>query len=888
VITRSEERGSPSAGSADGRASTHFGEAENRHLLHLYEISKLLTGSRNAEETVPAICTLATAAVPLRAAVLVLEENPRATPRAIAWQAPHSTPMQLAAVRERAQAAFAYLKGDAAAPPSASDPALQGAASGADARGPPVEEAFIVLPMVVSRGQVFGALQLQATAALDEADLLFLSALVNQLAVALDREATVRARQADAESRRSTARTEQLRAEVSRASAEARELEARAMSERYQALVDNLDHAFVWVADAHTLRTSYVSARAEELLGVPLAEWRARPFLANIARADRDEARRVFNLVRVKRKDASFDARFVCRDGRLCWFHTGVHLTADTPTPQLQGVSVDITALKEASARAHKQAEFNRAVTTSIEEGVLAVDMEDRVSFLNPAAGELLGCDPSVAVGKESAELFSVRRSDRVPLDALGSPTAQVIETGIPFGADDQLFERADRTTFPVSYRAAPLEHDGGIIGAVLVFRDILELQRSETLHRFLADVGPVLATSLDHRSTLAAVVRLSVPLLADLCFIDELQADGRVDRVEILFADPDKQRLADRVRASAPHQGWPTPHGRALRGGDSILIPLAIPPAIARDEAESTLMREYGLESVMIVPLRARGRVLGTITFAAAGSGRIYAARDLELAEEIARRAAYAIDNARLYEQAQSAVRARDEVLALVSHDLRDPLSGIVLHTTLLRTRAVADSLGARSLQGIESIERLAGRMERMLRDLMDVGSIDAGRLTIDKDWCDVAALLDEVKEAHQPAASRKQLQLVCEPPPRQLRICCDRERILQVLGNLIGNAIKFSQEGTIWVGTALGDGELVFSVSDNGPGIQSADLPHIFEHRWQVRATARLGSGLGLTIVKGLVEAHGGRVWVTSQVGAGSNFFFSLPLPTLRSVGD
>jgi signal transduction histidine kinase len=393
----------------------------------------------------------------------------------------------------------------------------------------------------------------------------------------------------------------------------------------------------------------------------------------------------------------------------------------------------------------------------------------------------------------------------------------------------------------------------------------------------FMAEASATLFSSLEYEKTITAVLRAAVPPVADICFLDQLGEDGRLRRLAFDVAKPGRERLVDRARPFDAALDSTTPQARSLRTGESLLlgnVELQGVELLRTDGPEST-----GVQSMMVVPLISRGRRLGVLTFVAAESGRQFARADLMLAEEIGRRASIAIDNAQLYEQAQKAVRARQDVLAIVSHDLQNPL-GTILMTVGFLAEATSNEGVLDRKRGIDLIQRSAQRMNRLIRDLLDTASIEAGQLAVDASRHAMGALIHEAVELHRAAAAKKGLRLEVVPPGEELKVDCDRGRLLQVFGNLIGNAIKFTPTGgSIQVCARAGVEETLFFVMDSGPGIDPDKLPHVFDRFWQARRGTGVGTGLGLTIAKGLVKAHGGRIWAESTLGEGATFFFTIP---------
>jgi signal transduction histidine kinase len=395
-----------------------------------------------------------------------------------------------------------------------------------------------------------------------------------------------------------------------------------------------------------------------------------------------------------------------------------------------------------------------------------------------------------------------------------------------------------------------------------------------ERHQRFLAEATATLFASIDYRETLASVVRVMVTSLADVCFVDELTDDGHVERLEMAFADPDKHDQVDRTRRLSLDAAWSRFLRDVLAGDRARLV-----DASSADFAGDGAIRSFTAKSWLAMALRARARRPGGLVLIAAWSRRHHSAEELALAENLAGRAELAVENARLYRDAQRAVREREDLLAIVSHDLRNPLNAIGLGLSTLAFPEKEDR--RRSRKYLAVIERSARRMSRLIGDLLDAATIEAGHLSIERTRVAVEELVSEAFENCQPLATGKSVQLKKELSRPLPALNADPGRLQQVLINLVDNAIKFTPEGGIVTIRAKStEKTLTFSVTDTGTGIEETLIPRLFERFSQGERTARLGTGLGLFIVKGIVEAHRGRVWVKSKIGEGSTFSFALPI--------
>jgi signal transduction histidine kinase len=420
----------------------------------------------------------------------------------------------------------------------------------------------------------------------------------------------------------------------------------------------------------------------------------------------------------------------------------------------------------------------------------------------------------------------------------------------------------------------------------VVGIRSSVGRPRAETALRILGVAGAALAESLEVEATLAKVAELAVPDIADTCVVDLVDDDGMLRRVSMAPSDRGASSPAH-VRPhelSVPHDTPGSPM-HVAKTGEPAFVPQITDEmlvAVAQDDAHLQMLRELGLVSYLAVPLVARGRTLGVLSMATSESGRRFDAYDLAFARELARQSALAVDNARLYAEARRESEMRQEMLAMVAHDLRSPLNAVNLATSVLQRRYLLPDADERARKQIATILRSTARMEHLLRDLLDVAAIQAGRLALDVQPTIVEPLLAEAIDEHEAAAAVKGVVLERAPTgAATTTVRCDPSRIAQVLTNVIGNAVKFARSGDhVFVHANHGAHEWIVAVSDTGPGIEAEHLPHLFDPYWSAARHRHQGTGLGLYIAKNIVEAHRGRMWVESVRGMGSTFFFALPL--------
>lgn len=405
------------------------------------------------------------------------------------------------------------------------------------------------------------------------------------------------------------------------------------------------------------------------------------------------------------------------------------------------------------------------------------------------------------------------------------------------------------------------------------------EARRTREGQRFLAEASQQLAQSLDYDATVERVANLVVPRMADHCFVDVRMSDGGLERAAAAHREDaeDDFPFPPDPRRDGPVRG-------VLETGEPLLLEdvsqEVIEAAYPDGDVPESVRRKLPI-SLLVAPLLARGRTLGSLSLVAAESGRRYDEHDLVVAQNLANRAALAMDNARLYEKARRAVAARDEMLGVVSHDLRNPLNVIGAAAGLILDIPLPEE---KKQEQLRTIKKSADRMNRLIQDLLDVTGIEAGRFSVERTPEDPEELLEEAHEMMEPLFSDGDVYLDREPLPCPLPgVYADRERILQVFSNLLGNALKFTPEGgRVSLGAAPADDGLVrFFVEDTGHGIPEDDLPHLFDRFWSGHRSgdAREGTGLGLPIARGIVEVHGGAISVESEPGVGTRISFTIP---------
>lgn len=424
---------------------------------------------------------------------------------------------------------------------------------------------------------------------------------------------------------------------------------------------------------------------------------------------------------------------------------------------------------------------------------------------------------------------------------------------------------------------------------AALYEQERIQSEAAESARRqaaFLAEVGAVLSKSLDYEQTLSTVAQLAVREIADWCAVDIVDQSGDIRRLVVEHIDPGKREYARELQQKYPpvRNAVDGVH-QVIRTGKPILVKSISPELLkerVRNEEWLRIVQALGLTSYLAVPIVSPAGVLGAMTFVLAESGRHYTEQDLAFAQDVAARAALAIDNAFAYQRAHTANRLKDEFLATLSHELRTPLNAILGYAQMLNLGALQREGYARALA---VITRNADALRQIIDDVLDVSRITSGKLRLAVRPVDVHDVLQNAVATIQPAADAKGVALQLTSAPNLPLISGDPDRLQQVLWNLLSNAVKFtSRGGHVWISADYSDGLVEITVKDDGPGIDPKFVPYLFERFRQ--ADSRFsrehgGLGLGLAIVRELVELHGGTVSAESE-GMGSGATFRVQLPT------
>jgi PAS domain S-box-containing protein len=664
---------------------------------------------------------------------------------------------------------------------------------------------------------------------------------------------------------------------------------------RLEGLLHSIDEGFV-VFDA-AWRYRYVNDRAAELLRQSAPAMVGRPIWDLFPDIVGTEIETDLRRASLGGEPTSFET-FHRPSGR--WFRTRVFPTREGFAALLE----DVTDRKRAEEALLRLA----AIVRWSEDAIVGKDLDGIITSWNPAAERLFGFTAREAIGRSIRMIIPADRQseeDEVLRRLRRGEAIEHLET---------VRIRKDGTPIDIALTVSPIKDaDGRVIGASKIARDIGERigaeaerarffaaeqaarTRAELAERratLLSESSAALSSSLDPATTLRTVSQLVVPRFADWCIIDLVGRDNTLERVAVAAAGPDTEALLSELQRYAPSWTSAQPSAEVLRSRATVNIPDVTEDTLvstARDAKHLAIMRRLRPRSALAVPMATPQRIIGAITLVRTTPGHAYDAADIAMAEELARRAALAVDNATLYreadqarEQAETANRAKDEFLAVLSHELRTPMNAVYGWARMLQMGQIDSATTPRAL---EAIVRNAHVQLQLIDDLLDVSRIISGKMRLDIRPVDIPRVLDSALDAIRPAAEAKGVRLQTLIDPGAGPLSGDPDRLQQVVWNLLINAVKFTpRDGRIQLSLQRVNSHLEIVVSDTGAGIRSDLLPVIFDRFKQGESGSTRnqgGLGIGLALVRHLVELHGGSVTAESEgEGKGATFRVKLPL--------
>lgn len=639
-------------------------------------------------------------------------------------------------------------------------------------------------------------------------------------------------------------------------------------------------------------QTAFRSVKHDEIFGYDslLPEWTYSKFLEHVLPDDRTLVAERFQEAMTVGDALDLECRIKRKDGAIRWIWIKARTLKNDSglIDRMLGTIADVTDRKnfEESLR-HSETRLRLALEAG-HMGVFDRNLQTNKVQWSDNLEAIFGLPPGGFAGTFEAFQQLVHPEDRqIVSDAIQRSIHERSKYELEFRTirpDGSIHWMASKAMIFTDSRGEPLR-------AVGVCLDNTERKQAEQTNRFLADASVVLSANVDYETTFRQVAELSVPFFADWCLVDVVGQDGTLQRVAVVHQDPVKREYALRIkdrfqlREEAPYSAI-----NALRTGKSFLVTNITDEMLAaftQNDEHLQLIRELQLKSYIAAPVVARGKPLGVISFLTANSPRRYGPADLALAEDLAHRTAIALDNAHLYQELREADRLKDEFLAMLAHELRNPLAPIRNSLFIMRS-AQADPEMIEQVLAIA--ERQVQHMARLLDDLLDVSRISRGLIELRNETVDVSRVIQLAIEAVQPLISEHRHELTVSIPPPPVELTADPTRLEQIFTNLLNNACKYTEPGGhIWLNMDVLDQEIVIRIRDTGIGIDANMLPRIFDLFVQADRQldrSRGGVGIGLTLVRRLVELHGGTIEATSPgLGQGSEFVVRLPRHELNS---
>jgi len=539
----------------------------------------------------------------------------------------------------------------------------------------------------------------------------------------------------------------------------------------------------------------------------------------------------------------------------------------------------DITDRRKAEDRLKLSEAMFTGIVSSSPDAIITIDADYRINMVNQGAVDMFGHSKEEMLGLPFDTLIPERLRPVHQQHVQGFAAGPAAARRMGARSTNIVALRKNGEEFPVDAAISRFEVGDKKLYTVTV-HDISDQKRIEREERFLAEVGHALVTAVsDSELLITEIAGLVVRQFADWFTVTFVDGNG-LRRMRLVHADPNKAGVCEALERLPLQHTQRSPVTQVL-GAQQPMLVAEVTSGFLESMADSPehlrLLSEFGMTSFVMVPLTARGQPLGTLAFGFATGSRRCTAHEVTVAQRLASRVALAVDNVRLHDALERSVRARDEVLAVVAHDLRNPLNTIVMSGETLRRPGGEHE--RRNQKPAQRIQRAAERMHRLIQDLLDVARLEAGQhLSISLNDLHTSIVLAEGIDQQRAAIAGSKRTLTVDVADKLPCMRADRERFLQVLENLLGNALKFSRT-CITVGATPKDGEVLFWVGDDGHGISPNHLAHLFDRFWQATKSDTRGAGLGLSIAKEIVDAHGGRLWAESEVGVGTTFYFTFP---------
>lgn len=534
------------------------------------------------------------------------------------------------------------------------------------------------------------------------------------------------------------------------------------------------------------------------------------------------------------------------------------------------GIVRDFTERKKIETKLKNSESKFRGLLNSSFEAILTIDREGIINFVNKKGADIFGYQEEEILGKAAKMLFPkpiIKKYKQAWKHYIESPTPLSVGQML-----DLYARKKDGTVFPIDLSLSPTITDEGII-ITAVIRNVSDVRKRQTQMKALADIGKIMAKSSNIEESLLLTAKAIVPSLADGCVIRLKNDEDKMAVVAIEHKNHQKKHVIFQLQREEylinNEQVW----------GDKFKQDLKT--IVVNDKTSEALSfwKQLGIGSYAMIPIFVKTRLFGILTIIKNEGSEAIQEHDVTYFESIALRIALAIDNEKLIREAQNEVKNRAKIMSIVSHDLKSSITAIELATGALKKGSENNEKTKSTL--LDVVGKASEQMRELISNLLDFDKIHQGRFSIIAKQEDLLGLINELLPGLEIQAAAKEIKLVACLPESLPKFKLDANRITQVLQNLIGNAIKFTPKyGEISISVVEESDSVIIEIRDNGIGIDSNELPRVFDYQWQASETSHLGSGLGLSIVKAIVEAHNGSISVASKKGEGTTFFVKLPM--------